>query len=193
MQLLRSVTAVVMATNSAAVETFEHAESIFAKCKRQRLENYVEGRARAAYHFQESLKQSFSSPTRIGGRDCKRHCTQGLAGLKAAFLQSANTQPRFFKTGWLVTPLPRSRSWHIKTSQVLIRYCYRLKINNNLVIFFTQLKTSGSTRMCSIPMETSCSVRTALLLVWVCTLNVSTSSGSSREAEAAANSRDDQT
>lgn len=86
MQLLRSVTAVVMATNSAAVETFEHAESIIAKRKRQCRENYGEGRARAAYCFQESLEQTFSSPTRIvGGHYCKRHCTQALAGLKAAF------------------------------------------------------------------------------------------------------------
>jgi len=99
-----------MATNSAAVETFEHAESIFAKRKRQRLENYVEGRARAAYRFQESLEQSFSSPTRIvGGRDCKRHCTQALAGLKAAFTAISKHPAKVLQNRMASYPTPKKQ------------------------------------------------------------------------------------
>ena len=73
-----------MATPSSTTS----ADSVSAKRKRQRVDNYHSGQARSAYRFRPSLDDGLaaSSSSQEGGdRPCKRHCSLALGKLKEAF------------------------------------------------------------------------------------------------------------
>ena len=143
-------------------------ESVFARRKRERRENFVAGRARSAYKLQESLQASFSavsaSPpgsTPEGVIECKRGCPPILRGLKESFDATGMHPAKALQKRVSSYPNPKkqkvahrnitgkSSHWKITMTLLLIFH------------FFTQLKISGFDRMYWMHMETFSSATTA--------------------------------
>ena len=89
-----------MATNSSD----ECEESVFARRKRQRVENYSSG---PAYCFQRSLHEGFASSSSTLGRSCKRHCSIALEGLKPAFLAISKHLAKILQKRMASYPTPK--------------------------------------------------------------------------------------
>ena len=85
-------------------------DSVSARRKRQRVDNYHSGRARSAYRFQQSLDDGFaaSSSSQVGGnRPCKRHCSQALGKLKEAFAAVSKHPAKVLQKRMASYPTPK--------------------------------------------------------------------------------------
>ena len=85
-------------------------DSVSARRKRQRVENYHSGRARSAYCFKQSLNDGFaasSSSQEGGNRPCKRHCSQALGKLKEAFVAVSKHPAKVLQKRMASYPTPK--------------------------------------------------------------------------------------
>lgn len=131
-------------------------QSIYASRKRKRLENFLQGKSRAAYRFNESLEKSLSdaadspqtssSSTVVSRHGCKRHCFLALEGMKEAFVAISKHPAKVLQNRMASYQHQRNQGCPIKISQVLrVASLHNNKINFN--DHYTQLKINGSTRM----------------------------------------------
>ena len=143
------------------MDTSSPSESVYARRKRERRENFVAGRARSAYKLQESLEESFSvasaSPHSSGFTHqrvsiCQRGCPQIFRGLKEAFDAAGLHPAKALQKRVASYPIPKKqkaahrnitgKSSHCRIS---MPFCQLMIV---LIFLHTQLKISGFGRMC---------------------------------------------
>ena len=145
-------------------------ESVFARRKRQRVQNYASGRARSAYRFQQSLDDGFSSSSSTPGgvgRPCKRHCSLALGGLREAFAAVGKHPAKVLQKRMASYPTPKKQKLAHQNFTGMQYYYKIINIhtnnkNNNNNNNNTQPRTDGFERTSWMAMAIFCFVKSVL-------------------------------